>query len=148
MLHITCPEHGIICVAEKIREYFPLVNKLVNTGKKNCMKVSGPLAPTHCKIGTWLQAALIYSQNWNIFRDVITFLEEDAASFVKMVVFTFSKKFELYLFICFLGEDVAKDLTFFHAHVSSILLIIEKLEPNQNEGQTAETNSIFSRISR
>ena len=34
MLHITSLAHGISRVTEKIRETFPLVNKLVNNGKK------------------------------------------------------------------------------------------------------------------
>ena len=57
MLRITCPAHEINRVAEKIRETFPLANKLVNNGNTIFLKapsriciykniMDGPLPPT------------------------------------------------------------------------------------------------------
>lgn len=39
MVHVTCVAHGLNRIAEKVREIFPNVNKLVNNGKKYFQKL-------------------------------------------------------------------------------------------------------------
>jgi len=95
--HVTCIAHGLNRVAEMVRDLCPNVNTLVNNGKKVFLKapariqvyreiMDGPLAPSPVltRWGTWLQAAIFYSDNFVQFQKVVDQLENDAACVGKL----------------------------------------------------------------
>lgn len=77
MIHVTCVAHALNRVAEKVRDIFPNVNKLLNNGKKMFLKAPHRVAaykshldcplppePVITRWGTWIEAALFYSNNF------------------------------------------------------------------------------------
>jgi hypothetical protein len=72
-------------VAETVREAFPLVNKLINGGKKVFLKAPNrvqvykemmenillPPQPILTRWGTWIEAALIYAEHIGKFKNVV-----------------------------------------------------------------------------
>jgi len=97
MIHITCVIHGLNRVAEKVRDIFPGINKLVNNGKKmflkaphritaykNCMDCRLPPEPVITRWGTWLETALFYSENFSKFKELVSNIEDDAQSVQKV----------------------------------------------------------------
>lgn len=84
LIHLTCFAHGMNRVAEKIREYFPNVNKLISSVKKVFLKAplrieiyreilpNTPLPPEPIltRWGTWLQAAIFYANNFDKIKEV------------------------------------------------------------------------------
>lgn len=85
MIHVTCLAHGLHRVAEKVRESFPLVNRLIASGKKifvkaplrrdafkvNCPDIPFPPEPVITRWGTWLEAAIYYADNFEVFDHVV-----------------------------------------------------------------------------
>ena len=84
-------------VAEKIREVFPDINKLINNGKKIFLKAPHrvsvyrdkmdcplPPEPVITRWGTWLDATLFYSDNFSKYKEVVAELEQDAQSVTKV----------------------------------------------------------------
>lgn len=86
LLHITCLIHSLYCMAEKIRNYYPDVKKLiVNTKavfKKSPQRIkyflhscSGiPEPPQHVltRWGTWLEAAFYYYRHFQAIKSVVS----------------------------------------------------------------------------
>ena len=82
----------------KVRELFPEGNKLINNGKKVFLKAPRrvevyreimkdkqlPPQPILTRWGTWLNAALFYSENLAAFKEVVEALEEDAICVQKL----------------------------------------------------------------
>jgi hypothetical protein len=79
IIHIPCVAYGLNRVAEKVRDIFPGINKLVSNGKnfflkaphritayKNFMDCHFSPEPIITRWGTWLEAALFYSENNNL----------------------------------------------------------------------------------
>jgi hypothetical protein len=72
-------------VAETVGEAFPLVNKLINGGKKVFLKAPNrvqvykemmeniplPPQPILTRWGTWIEAALIYAEHIGKFKNVV-----------------------------------------------------------------------------
>ncbi|XP_031343081.1 uncharacterized protein LOC116170717 [Photinus pyralis] len=85
LIHCTCLAHGLNRVAETIRAQFPLVNDLINSGKKVFLKaplrvqmfkeqfpdVALPPQPVVTRWGTWLNAALYYADNYSSFSAIV-----------------------------------------------------------------------------
>ena len=98
IVHVTCLAHGMHRVAVKLRELSPLVNKLVNNGKKVFLKaprrvevfksvmpnISLPPEPIVTRWGTWIEAALYYAKNLENFCDVMEKLEDDSEAIRKV----------------------------------------------------------------
>ena len=128
MIHLTCMAHALNRVAEKIREVFPDVNKLINNGKKIFLKAPHhvsvyrdkmdcplPPEPVITRWGTWLEAALFYSDNFSKYKEVIAELEEDAQSVTKVKAILKT-------------TSITSDLAFIRAHYSTLSDSIKKLE--------------------
>lgn len=85
LIHTTCLAHGINRVAEEIRNQFPLVNELISNVKKFFLKaplriqlykesfpgLPLPPQPVITRWGTWLNAAIFYSKNYEKFKNLI-----------------------------------------------------------------------------
>ena len=93
--HVTCLAHALHRVCELVREMFPEVNELISVGKKVflkaplrqqawrelCGELAQPPEPIITRWGTWLTAALYYTENFDSFKKVVSeFDPEDAAS--------------------------------------------------------------------
>lgn len=141
MIHITCVAHGLNRVAEKVRDIFPGINKLVNNGKKmflkaphritaykNFMDCRLPPEPVITRWGTWLEAALFYSENFSKFKELVSNIEDDAQSVqkVKSILSTTS---------------IISDLTFIRSHLSELPNSITKLE-KQNSTLNYQINVV------
>jgi len=78
MIHVTCLVHGLHRVCEKIRIEFPKVDELISNMKKVFLKAPArielfrreaadtplPPSPIITRWGTWLKAAIYYSENF------------------------------------------------------------------------------------
>ncbi|KAF2892524.1 hypothetical protein ILUMI_13652 [Ignelater luminosus] len=97
IIYVTGIVHGLNRIAEKVRELCLAVNILINNRKKMFLKASTRVDvyrsitnarllpnPVATKWGTWLQAAIFYSDNFVKFKVVMQNLEEDAASVTKV----------------------------------------------------------------
>lgn len=95
MLHLTCQAHALNLVAEEVRFAFTDINQLISNVKKVFLKAPTrierfhelaadlplPPQPVLTRWGTWLRAAMYYSNNFEKVAEVIrTFDPEDAVS--------------------------------------------------------------------
>lgn len=128
MIHVTCLAHGLNRVAEKVRDIFPEVNKLLNNGKKIFLKAPQrvtaykeymqcqlPPEPVITRWGTWLEAALFYAENLTKLRQFILTIPEDAQSITKVKNILTTTK-------------INTDLAFIYSHLSCLPLAISQLE--------------------
>lgn len=128
MVHTTCVAHGLNRVAEKIREVFQNVNKLISCGKKIFLKapqrvalyrnvMNCPLPPEAVltRWGTWIDAALFYSENLDRYAELIERLEEDALAITKLKSIV-------------KNNSVKSELAFIRSHFSPIPVAIKRLE--------------------
>ena len=130
MIYLTCTVHGLHRVAEEIRAIFDRVDRLISNGKKVFLKAPSrvqafkekfpeiplPPAPVVTRWGTWVNAALYYSNYLESFRDVIEDFSEDDAASIRA-----TKK-------CLEDVDLRNDLAFISAHCSTLPNTITKLE--------------------
>lgn len=130
LLHVTCLAHGLHRVAEKVRDVFAPVNKIISSGKKiflkapvrvavykeMCPDLPLPPEPILTRWGTWLNAALFYAQNLDAIKKVINTLDSDdsAAVFVAKEMLS--------------DSSLQKNLTMIETHFSWLPLCITKLE--------------------
>ncbi|KAF2891719.1 hypothetical protein ILUMI_14454 [Ignelater luminosus] len=128
IIHVTCIVHGLNRIAEKVRELCPAVNILVNNAKKIFLKAPArvevyrsimnarlPPNPVITRWGTWLLAAIFYSDNFVKFKVVMQNLEEDAASVTKVKAL--------------LSETaIVKELAFIKSSIEFLPDIMEALE--------------------
>ncbi|KAF5287137.1 hypothetical protein FQR65_LT12323 [Abscondita terminalis] len=94
LIHNTCLAHGINRVAEEIRNQFPLVNELINNVKKVFVKAPLrvqfyretlpntplPSKPVLTRWGTWIEAALFYSEHFQGIKKVLSELTDDSSA--------------------------------------------------------------------
>ncbi|VVC44843.1 Hypothetical protein CINCED_3A019316 [Cinara cedri] len=92
LIHITCMAHAVNRVLEKIRQLYSDINKLIDNRKKALLKAPSrmnkyrkempgtPLSsePIITRWGTWLNAALFYTNNFGKFKNAIGSLTDDA----------------------------------------------------------------------
>lgn len=92
LIHTTCLAHGINRVAEEIRNQFPLVNELISNIKRIFLKAplrvqfykesfpNLPLSPQPVitRWGTWINAAIFYSKNYQSIKNFIFELSDDS----------------------------------------------------------------------
>ncbi len=91
LIHVTCVAHGIHRIAEKVREIFPNVNKLISCSRKIFLKcparisvykekMNCPLPPdvVVTRWGTWITAALFFTQHFENYKSVIEDLPADS----------------------------------------------------------------------
>lgn len=130
MLHLTCLAHGLHRIAEEVRSLYPHVDKLVSNTKKVFLKspsrirvfkdmapeLSLPPQPVLTRWGTWISAAIYYSNNLDKIREVLHAVSEDEVASVREV-----KKL-LY------HEELSNDLAFITTHYSVLPEAILKLE--------------------
>jgi Protein of unknown function (DUF 659) len=99
MEHVTCLAHALHRVAEEIRNIFPKVNDLISNAKKIFLKapyrlqifktiapnIPLPPQPILTRWGTWLNAAMYYSEHYVLIKQVVMELNrEDAISIGKV----------------------------------------------------------------
>jgi hypothetical protein len=95
LIHVTCVAHMMNKVAEKVREMFSNVNKLISNLKKVFLKApyhvqvhkeilpNVPISPESVLIrwGTWLEAVVFNCNNFEGLKNVIDKLSEEKSSF-------------------------------------------------------------------
>lgn len=98
MIHVTCLAHGLHRIAEQVRDVHSNVDTLISCGKKVFLKAPSrvhifremapdvplPPQPIITRWGTWLNAAIYYSQNFDIVKQVVEKLPSEAASITTM----------------------------------------------------------------
>lgn len=98
MVHITFLAYGLHRVAEKVRNMFPKVDKLISNVKKTFLKAPYPilifkneapevmLPPEHIitRWGTWLDATNYYCKHIQSIRNVFVKLDDDSAFILKV----------------------------------------------------------------
>lgn len=131
MIHVTCIAHACNRLAEKIREIFPHINKLINNGKKMFLKAPSrvdvykelmlgkplPPQPVITRWGTWLAAAVFYAENFLEFKSVVLKIAEVDDALCVQKVHELLKT-----------TNTGKDLAFIYANCKFLLKIIEDLE--------------------
>ncbi|KAF2896958.1 hypothetical protein ILUMI_09220 [Ignelater luminosus] len=111
IIHVTCIVHGLNRIAEKVRELSPAEVEVY----RSIMNARLPPNPVVTRWGTWLQAAIFYSDNFIKFKVVVQNLEEDAASVTKVKAL--------------LSETaIVKELAFIESYIESLPDIMEALE--------------------
>jgi len=129
MIHLTCLAHGIQRAAELVRSSFKFVDMLIAETKKVFLKAPYrvqvyqelnpdlplPPQPVVTRWGTWIEAAIFFSQNFDSIKQVIDKLPADAISVTK------AKKL-------FAKPIVKRHLAYIEANLSNIPPAIEKLE--------------------
>ena len=130
LLHFTCLAHGLNRVAEQVRLEFPMVNSIIGNTKKVFVKaplriqhykemlpnVSLPPEPILTRWGTWINAALFYSQYFEQLKVVINDFDVSDSASIGAAKLAFD------------SPEVRRDLTMIEAHFSALPQAIEKLE--------------------
>ena len=130
MIHLTCLAHGLNRVAEEIRSNYPKVNKLISSVKKIYSKsplrievfkqrapeTPLPPQPVVTRWGTWVEAAIYYSENFNLIKDLIEEMDENEAIAIKEA----KKNFE--------SNELRANLAFISSNYSDLVKTIKKLE--------------------
>jgi Protein of unknown function (DUF 659) len=130
IIHVTCVAHLLNRVAEKVRDIHPKVNKLVNNIKKSFLKAPSriqiykevlpgvplPPEPIITRWGTWIEAVIFTSHNYEGIKSVFGRLNDDLSA----CVLTCKELLSL--------ESVKNDLTFIQIHFSGLVYAIKKLE--------------------
>lgn len=130
MLHVTCTAHAVHRVAEEVRKFSPAVNDLISAGKKIFVKAPSrvnifkemmpgvplPPEPILTRWGTWISAALYYTEHGQKIQKVIeTFDEKDNGAIQKAK-------------LALQNPLTWTQLNFIKAHFHSLPKIIESLE--------------------
>lgn len=130
LTHVTCFAHGIHRLAEEVRCTFGSVNKLISSTKKVFLKapirikaykeklptVPLPPEPVVTRWGTWLEAVLFYSENFDGVKKVVS----DFDSVDSMAVRQCKEAFE--------DSSIKKSIAIISTHFSYIPESIKRLE--------------------
>jgi hypothetical protein len=130
MIFLTCLAHALHRVAEEVRTIFPDVDKLISNGKKVFLKAPSrvasfkeqypdlplPPAPVLTRWGTWLDAAIYYSTNFDAFRSVVDAFDGEDAAAIEATQALLQK------------NQVRNDLAFIASHLHNLSTTITKLE--------------------
>lgn len=130
LIHVTCLAHGLHRVAEKIREMYVPVNKIISHGKKIFLKSPArvkiykemfpnlplPPEPILTRWGTWLKAAIFYAQNFDCIKNVVNALDCSDSSSIFIAKELLS------------NSTLQKDLCMIQMHYSWLPDSITKLE--------------------
>ncbi|KAF0760196.1 DUF659 domain-containing protein [Aphis craccivora] len=133
LIHVTCLAHGLNRVAEKVRDMFPNVNKLVNNIKKIFLKAPSrvevyreimqniplPPEPVLTRWGTWLEAVVFNASHFEGLKSVITRLDPDSSASIKKCSDIIKIK------------SVKNDLTFIKCNFEILVKCIKKLEQSK-----------------
>lgn len=135
LIHITCLAHAMHRIAEEIRTNYPDVDSLVSNVKKiflkapyrrECFKsiapsVALPPKPVITRWGTWLNACIYYSENFQTVKSIVNnFDAEDAAS-IKIAQNAFS------------SDKIEGNLAFIKSNFSILSSTITSLEKQDLE---------------
>lgn len=104
LVHVTCLAHALHRLAEEIRANYPDVDKLVSNIKKmflkapyriQCFKSQAPnLAlppkPVITRWGTWLDACMYYSDNFQTVKSIVNSFDADDAASIQIAQNVFS----------------------------------------------------------
>ncbi|MGH9700798.1 MAG: DUF domain-containing protein [Candidatus Acidiferrales bacterium] len=153
--HLTCLAHGINRVAETIRTEYPLVNKLINNGKKIFLKaptrvqvykdylpnVPLPPQPILTRWGTWIEAALFYADNFQGFKNVVESFDVDTSTSItdcqqilkNKNIITQLSQIKVYFFQI---PDIIKKLEARNLKLSESLMLIDRLETKLKENSS------------
>lgn len=129
MIHVTCVVHAMHRVAEVIRHSLPEVDSLVSNTKKVFLKAPSRIAafrelapgvplppqPVLTRWGTWLSAAMYYSEHFRTVKAVLEKLPDDAISV------TAAREM-------FSNAQVEMDLAYINANFNSLTTTMKKLE--------------------
>ena len=149
-IHLTCMAHAVHRVAETIRAKFPDVDRLVSSCKKVFAKaprrrsyfkelhpdVELPPEPITTRWGTWIEAVVYHTTNFETVADVASKLSSDDAAAISVL------------------QDVLKlpqlktDLAFITAHFSVLLSTLDKLEKRdiKAEAQWEAVHSVHEAV--
>lgn len=130
MIHVTCLAHGLHRVCEKIRIEFPKVDELISNMKKVFLKAPArielfrreaadtplPPSPIITRWGTWLKAAIYYSEHFKTIKKVVNMLDSDDAVAIEKVKKIIS------------DTNVQSNLIFIHTNYGFLSLAITRLE--------------------
>jgi len=130
IVHVTCVAHMLNRVAEKARELFPNVNKLINNVKKCFLKSPSriqlnketlpglplPPEPVITRWGTWIEAVIFNANNYEGIKTVVEKLDNDLSAIVESC----KKMFNL--------PTVKNDLAFIKINFSGLIQVITNLE--------------------
>lgn len=130
IIHVTCVAHMLHRVAEKVRDIHPKVNKLINNVKKTFLKAPSrvqiykevlpdvplPPEPIITRWGTWIEAVIFISQNYEGIKSVFERLNDDSSACVQTCN-------ELLIL-----NSIKNDLTFIQVHFSGLVYAIKNLE--------------------
>lgn len=100
MVHVTCTSHGLHRAAEQIRIQFPKVDKLVANVKQVFKKapyrvlkfhtdapnIPLPPEPILTRWGTWISAAIYYSENFQTVKHVIEIMHFQSKMLIKNIL--------------------------------------------------------------
>jgi hypothetical protein len=70
IVHVTCLAHALNLVAEKIRYQFVKAPLRVEMYKEKLKEMPLPPQPILTRWGTWLQAAMFYSEHFDSIKEV------------------------------------------------------------------------------
>ncbi|KAK4886591.1 hypothetical protein RN001_002862 [Aquatica leii] len=130
LVHTTCLAHALNCLAEVVRIEFPLVNSLINTGKKVFLKapsrievfrekvkdVALPPQPILTRSGSWVEAALYYCEHYAEFKEIVNDFDPSCAQSVADCQSALK------------NYGLSSQLSYIKSHFSDIPDIIKKLE--------------------
>ena len=133
LIHVTFLGHGLNRVAEKVRDMFPNVNKLVNNIKKIFLKAPSrvevyreimqdiplPPEPVLTRWGTWLEAVVFNASHFEGLKSVITRLDPDSSASIKKCSDIIKIK------------SVKNDLTFIKCHFEILVICLKKFEQSK-----------------
>jgi len=139
MIHLTCLDHGMNRLCETIRESFPAVNTLISSVKKIFVKaplrkqkfltsalgIPLPPQPVITRWGTWLSAALYYTENFDAILNVVNSFDADDAISIREAQNVLR------------SEHLKTDLAYIKANFGFLISTIQKLE-----GRLSITDSI------
>ena len=130
MTHLTCMNHALNRLSEKIRSLNPKTNKLISNVKKVFMKSPSRIAkfkevapdlklppqPIITCWATWLKAANYYAINFDVIKEIVCSFDKEEALSIDL-----SQK-------CLNDERVRSELIFIHANYGFLIELIKKLE--------------------
>jgi len=130
IIHVTCVAHMLNRIAEKVRDIHPNINKLINNVKKSFLKAPSrvqiykellpgkplPPEPIITRWGTWIEAVIFTSHNYEGIKSVFERLNDD----LSVCVLTCKELLSL--------DSIKNDLTFIQVHFSGLVYAIKNLE--------------------
>ncbi|KAL3095161.1 hypothetical protein niasHT_025454 [Heterodera trifolii] len=129
LLHVTCLCHALHRVAEKVRDEFAQVDKLISKTKQvflkapqrlsvyreMCPGLSIPPRPVLTRWTTWITAVSFYWEHFEALKAVVNSFNSDDAVCIKECQLTFN-------------NSVWQDLAYIHSNFGQLATAITKLE--------------------